>query len=416
MIELAKPLDMPVDIGTNEMPAESSTMAAAREMKPVIPVTPQSPAILQPKPSRKALGKSKRKPWADLDSGLSAAEEMADPSLAEAIRESLWAARVGRVEVDDEGLRIETPPPERPGSSRTSSNSSTSSTKAAIKLEFNEDFSLTPKPPPPLALLARDETSMDLKEIMSCISAEDLRKVARARKVPSNQLLNREAVCAALSLLAKRQTVLGFTPKRSTTQSTLPFASKSITSESLLIAQLLPYLDHRAIQLTSPLHSLIARVNLIFSRTPPVSSSSASLMLPSILVTSHRRRYPTYGSPTRSLIWESRLELLTWERAVHWEAVVGDALGDSWAEVRRNPGGNVPRPVLGRVEGARVVKRIWEGVWPIWSDMVAGDGGKEVDPSKEKSGLAGDRFKTGSLPMSGFADIQVMCSLESCTR
>ena len=399
--QLVKPLSIPHEILESEagLQPESSTMAASRaETKPIIPITPQS----EPSPrkrSAKSLSKQRRKPWADLSTGMSTAEETADPDLAEAIRESLWAAKVGRIEIDEDGARINTPPPERPGSSRTPSDSSTSSSSSdrRSRIDFDEDFSLKPKPPPIITLLARDHSTLNLDEIMSCISADDLRKVARVRKVPSHQLLNRAAVCAALRSLARKQTVLGFTPNRSKAgQGTLPFAAKQVTSESLLVTQLMPFLGDVAIQLSAPLHNLVSRVNLIFSRTPPISGSSASLMLPSILVTSHRRRYPNYGAPTRSLIWNNRDDLLTWERAVHWEAVVGDALGDSWAEYKRNatPGWG-RKEMLGRIDGARVVKRIWEGMWPIWTALVEGAAGMEVDPANEKSGVAGDRFKTG---------------------
>jgi Fanconi-associated nuclease 1 len=260
---------------------------------------------------------------------------------------------------------------------------------------MDERFSLAPGYQPPVTAFARDETTLGLDEIMSCISADELRKVAKARKVPNNMLQRREDVCSALRGVARKQTVLGFAPVRSK-QSTLPFGTAGPTSESLLIAQLLPLISMHALQLSPEIHTLIARVNLIFSRTPPLTATASSLMLPSILVTSHRRRYPDYGQPTRSVIWSSRDELLGWERAVHWEAVVGDALGDSWQEQRKAPQpGFAQKPMLSRVEGARVVKRIWEGVWPVWTELVKGKGGEAVDVKEQSGGLVGDRFKAG---------------------
>jgi Fanconi-associated nuclease 1 len=286
---------------------------------------------------------------------------------------------------------------------------------------YDEPFSLDPSLPPPITHFAFDERTLDLDAIMSCIPADELRKVAKARKIPPNLLVRRDDVCAALRGVARKQTVLGFTPVKGKEagpkQSTLPFcpkptnadnpqstgrsANRGVTSESLLIAQLLPLIGHHAIQLTSSLHNLISRVNLIFSRTPPVTATGSSLLLPSILVSSHRRRYPAYGPPTRSRIWSSRDELLRWERTVKWEAIVQDALGESWQEMRKNLAagpqgwGGAKKEMLGRVEGSKVVKRIWEGVWPVWREMVEGAGGKEVDVRKEEGGLVGDRFKTG---------------------
>lgn len=371
--------------------------------------TPVKPVLTIPM-SAKAKGKQKQrtKPWAMIATGLSAEEEKADPDLAEAIRESLWAAKADRVELDDDGVAIATPPPERrPPSSRSVSGSSSGSDRTTSPPRpsmFQEEFSLNPKPPIPVSVFAKDESSFTLDEIMSCISADELRKIARARKIPLSMLSNREAVCTALRGIAKSQSVLGFTPvkgakqpKTPARQATLPFSpATKVTSESLLVAQLLPCIGHHAVQITPAVHSLISRVNLIFSRTPPIAGSS-SLMLPSILVKSHKRRYPEYGPPTRSTIWKDREELLTWERAVGWEALVADALGDTWQEQRKNPtpGFGIRKEQIGRVEGAKVVKRIWEGVWPIWKLLVEGDGANAIEAAEDQGGLVGDRFKTG---------------------
>lgn len=454
---LSRPLPIPADILAEEPPvASTSKHHGLATPKPRLPSRfdghgPSTPL------STKAKGKLRQssKPWDHLETGLSATEEKADPQLAAAIRESLWAAQVGRMEIDDDGVVVPSPPPSRPSGSRSVSGSSTESREsepspatapqhAQPHADFTEEFSLTPKPPPPITVLARDETTLSLDEIMSCISAEDLRKVARARKVPLSALSNREAVQTALRGLAKKQTVLGFAPvkgkeKESAAngptnqagQTTLPFGKTTsaaspgrVTSEGLLISSLLPLIGQHAIQLTPELHSLIARVNLIFSRTPPLTSTSSSLMLPSILVTSNKRRYPDYGPPTRSIIWKDRDELMVWERAVHWEAVVADALGDTWAEQRKNnviPGFGVRREMPSRVEGAKVVKRVWEGVWTVWQELVQGDGGHAVDAANQQGGLVGDRFKTGhvltrivykvgSSPGSGCAELTIQAA------
>ena len=257
----------------------------------------------------------------------------------------------------------------------------------------------------PIVGFSKAYTDMSLDNLMSCIPADELRRLARARKVPAASLLNRDATVRALKKVATEQTTLTFTPlgkgkAAPPKQATLPFTpskTSTATSESLLVAALLPPLGGGAIQLTPELHSLIARVNLLFSRTPPLTATSASLMLPSILVTSHKRRYPEYGPPTRSRIWQNREDLLKWERVVYWEGLVADALGDTWAEQKRNPvpGFGLRRDTLSRTEGARVVRRVWEGIWPTWNDMVAGDGGQVVDVLKEEGGLVGDRFKLG---------------------
>ena len=379
---------------TTELEEYTSPITRSSNEKKVAPSSKS-----RPRPDKRG---GRGSPWSGLPTGLSTAAEKADPQLAEAIRESLWASQVSRVEVDDQGVIVDTPLQQRSCSSRSRSESSSSSSSVinSARLKYDEESSLSPRLSTPITAFARDETALSLGEIMSTIPADDLRKIARSRKIPLSMLATREAVVNALKSVAKSQAVLGFAPVNGKRQAILPFArgrNSTTTSESLLVAQLLPHLGHAAIQLTPELHALVARVNLIFSRTPPLTSTSSSLMLPSILVTSHKRRYPDYGSPTRSKIWGSRQQLLEWERAVAWEALVADALGDTWAEQRKNPlpGFGIRKEMLGRVEGAKVVKRIWEGVWPIWLAMVEGDGGREVDVKRQEGGLVGDRFKTG---------------------
>ncbi|ORX37453.1 hypothetical protein BD324DRAFT_626275 [Kockovaella imperatae] len=422
---LTKLLDVPQAIRDAE-PKQLTSDTPSNDLR-----TPLKPSIspLQSRPyptpgSSNSKRKHMRKPWADLSTGLSEAEEKEDPELAEAIRESLWASRVGRVELDEEGTVVHTPPPAcvHGSASRSVSDTSTSSTSSSTSSAESsvpparkntsqmEAFTLAPKAADPITRLARDDSDMSLDEIMTCVSADELRKIARARKIPLASLATRSAVETALKSLATKQTVLGFTPTKSSTktskgktvQTSLSFTSTTtrvITSESLIIASLIPLLGGSAIQLTPQLHSLISRVNLIYSRTPPLTASASSLMLPSILVASHKRRYPDYGPPTRSKIWKTRDDLMIWERATHWESVVADALGETWLEQRKNPmpGFGIKKEPPNRLEGAAMVKKVWEGVWPIWQEMVEGSKGDEVDVKEEEGGLVGDRFRTGHV-------------------
>ena len=399
MRALSGDLEVPPEITEPEVDAPPvARVSVSPPARPrAIPWPPTTPSIARPR--------KRKSPWSDLPTGLTPAEERADPQLVEAIRESLWASQVGRVELDDNGSVTHPPSPDHrlsPSRSRSCSDTASSSSRAVsntARLRYDEAFSLAPRFSSPITALARDESPLSLEEIMSSIPADDLRKVARARKVPLSMLATREAVVAALRGVARKQSVLGFAPLKQrprTQQGSVPFASKA-TSESLLLVQLLPYLGDAAVQLTASLHALVARVNLIFSRTPPLTSTSSSLLLPSILVTSHKRRYPDYGPPTRSRIWDTRAQLMEWERAVGWEALVADALGDTWAEQRKNPlpGFGVRKEILGRTEGAKVARMVWEGVWPVWKALVGGEGGREVDAGREIGGLVGDRFKTG---------------------
>ena len=390
---LNQPLTVPEEIRASELSVQTAPV-------------PLQPTKSYPTPQSNPRPRGKRRPWSDLPTGLSVDEENADPELAEALRESLWASKVGRVEIDDDGeIVISTSPSTT--TSRSQRSTPISPASESFPAVYAEEFSLTPKADVPINGFSKAYTEMSLDNLMSCIPADELRKIARARKVPASSLLNRELTVRALKKVATEQTTLAFTPlgkgkASSAKQASLPFTpSKSstamATSESLLVAALLPLLGGGAIQLTPDLHALIARVNLLFSRTPLLTATSASLMLPSILVTSHKRRYPEYGPPTRSRIWQDRDDLLKWERVVYWEGLVADALGDTWAEQKRNPvpGFGLRRDTLSRTEGAKVVRRVWEGIWPAWKQLVAGEGGQAVDVRKEEGGLVGDRFKIG---------------------
>ena len=370
------------------------------------PKSPLQPTKAYPTPQSNPRPRGKRKPWSELSTGLTEEEEQADPDLAEAIRESLWASKVGLIEVDNEGSVVKSAPPSETPSRRSTPTTPTTPTDESKLVMYSEKFSLAPKEPDPIYQFARNQSELALDDLMSCIPADELRKLARIRKIPPQHLVNRDAVTRALKKVASEQRTLGFTPVgkgkgkagEKTQQDTITFTpTKTVTSESLLISSLLPLLGGGAIQLTSELHALVARVNLLFSRTPPLTATSSSLMLPSILVTSHKRRYPDYGPPTRSRIWKNRNDLLTWERVVYWEGLVADALGDTWAEQKKNPtpGFGIKREMLSRSEGAKVVKRVWEGIWPAWKELVEGSKGGEIDVRNEEGGLVGDRFQIG---------------------
>ncbi|BEJ12459.1 hypothetical protein CspHIS471_0209190 [Cutaneotrichosporon sp. HIS471] len=339
--------------------------------------------------------------WSDLPTGLTAEEERADPDLAETIRQSLWTEQYGVL-------------PSTNGNGSISCASTSTSTSASMSLPTAQAPSTatgiegmfeTPDAQRPILSLAHDEAELCLDDVMSCVSADDLRRVARARKVPPQLLVTRESVMKALGNIARNQTTLSFTPVDRKGKGKAGSPARSLTpvmstSERLVLAQLMPYLGGQVIQVDRSLFTLISRVNLIFSRTPPTSAYTPALILPPILVSSHRRQYPDYGTPTRSVIWRTRRELLEWEHAVHYEALVSEVLGDNWAEQRR--GGGPPQSLwrgqsLSRVEGAKLVRRVWENVWPMWMKMVAGKGGEPLNEKQEQGGLAGDRFKTAHV-------------------
>lgn len=342
-------------------------------------------------------------PWSSLPTGLSEDEEKKDPELAEAIRVSLWTEQHGPLPELGEASssRIPNGAQAQNGSSASSQGTASDSLKAslsslgAIGLElanFDLQFSLEDTTAPEIRSLARDENELSLEQLLKCAPADDLRRIARARKVPPSALGTRESTTKALLDSARRQTTLGFAPvkgKGKAKDDGRPISCMS-TSERKVIEELLPCLGGHTIQIDRAVYTLVSRVNLIFSRTPPQSALAPALMLPPILVASSKRHYPDYGEPKRTPVWASRAEMLMWERAVTWEALVSDALGDYWSQSRRGgpPGLNFGRlENLSRADGARIVRKVWEGVWPIWQEMIAAD-------SKGDEPTSRDRFRT----------------------
>ncbi|RXK39730.1 hypothetical protein M231_02923 [Tremella mesenterica] len=335
--------------------------------------------------SPKARTRQAVRPWDDISTGMTAAEEEADPDLAEAIRKSMWTLKDPPLEViTSSPIHIAMDPHLQACGGAVAPHTSSMTLSSS-----------------PITALVHDESDMSFSDIMTSVSAEDLRRFARQRKVPLKATANKEAVMNALTNLAYKQTVLIFSGGKGKSSMPKPPAvrSTSCTAESRLKAQLLPYVGFRVIRLTPEVHNLIRRLNLIFSRIPPTASGS-SLMLPSILVTSHKRRYPDYGPPTRSVIWRDREELLKWEGAAHLEAAIGEALGDDWNEQRsdaRRAWKLGQR--LSRTDGAQKAKQIWQTAWPVWQSLVEGARGEAMGSLQVRNSgaLAGDRFAAGHV-------------------
>jgi Fanconi-associated nuclease 1 len=347
------------------------------------------------------------RPWANISTGLSKAEEDADPEFAEALRQSAWVEETGLSA--DEYLRacdasINRSRTAGPSCIAGPSKVVADDTKPAIPSEsetkpatssVDTAFTLAPLPSPRIIRLAHDESELPLDALMRCVGVDELRRVARARKIPPSMLSTRESTMAALHDAARRQTTLdfglgsGITDRKGKGKARdTPLLSRR-TSKHLVAAELLTLVGDHVLRLDEGLSALIARVNLVFSRTPAVPSQPA-LLLPPILVASHKRHYPVYGTPIRSRIWSSRAAMLEWERAAGWDALVSDALGDTWAQQRTGSGAAQTfrqGQQMSRSEGARVVRAVWAHVWPVWKAMVAAD-------APPPDGVVGDRFRT----------------------
>lgn len=384
-LSLCSALDVPAPVLEEDpFPSESTecTMSSG------------SPQNGMPTPSKR--GVNGARPWSSFPTGLSEEDERADPELAEALRMSLWTDQYGSLTEQGAASSSHTnevggTPPNTTSASYEASLSSLGNIGLTLS-DFDLQFSLEDTVAPRIGSLAHSEQELSLEQLLSCAPADELRRVARARKIPPSSLITRDTTIKALLESARKQTTLAFAPLKGKGKAKADEIASSCTSSSerKVIEETLPYLGGHAINIDRAVYTLISRVNLIFSRTPPQTALAPALLLPPILVASSKRHYPDYGEPKRKPVWASRAEMLQWERAVTWEALVSDALGDYWSQSRRSgpPALNFGRMEnLSRTDGARIVRKVWEGVWPIWKQMIAA-GASDGLPHGE------DRFRT----------------------
>jgi hypothetical protein len=223
---------------------------------------------------------------------------------------------------------------------------------------------------------ANKQTRLSFTSVADTASPARFRNMSRTKSMPSP--------------LNSRQSTLAFAPKHAnsfsgsgaghethgapdrkktanTTSSKSPVSPQ--TGRTILYDKIVAALGGRAIQVSIAFRRLIWRVNLVFYRSTitPSSGVAKSLMLPEILTSAQKRNYPEIKS-RRSTIWPSRDALLEYERALELEAIVDESLGEqnhssgAWV----GPSGYGFGTKGGRLEGAKRVKKVWEGVWGRW--------------------------------------------------
>ncbi len=169
------------------------------------------------------------------------------------------------------------------------------------------------------------------------------------------------------------------------------------TGRSILQKKVIDALGGKAIQISLPFRLLISRINLIYYRSTitPQAGVAKSLMLPDILTTSHKRAYPSEIKPRRSVIWQTRDALLEYERALEMEAIVDESLGEqnhsggAWV----GPSGFGFGTTGGRLEGAKRVRKVWDGVYEKWKLAAQQAGDVKMTGSRHIL----DRFTLGHI-------------------
>lgn len=234
----------------------------------------------------------------------------------------------------------------------------------------NQLFSQRPDIITALLSSASKQTRLSFASVPDASSPARFRNMSRTNSMPTPA--------------KSRQTTLAFTPKHAQSFSgaakhqeplqtpTIPTTRSPVspqTGRTILYDKIVGALGGRAIQVSIAFRRLIWRVNLVFYRSTitPSSGVAKSLMLPEILTSAQKRNYPDIN-PRRSTIWPSRDALLEYERALELEAIVDESLGEqnhstgAWV----GPSGFGFGTKGGRLEGARRVRKVWEGVWDRW--------------------------------------------------
>ncbi|KDQ61078.1 hypothetical protein JAAARDRAFT_571662 [Jaapia argillacea MUCL 33604] len=292
---------------------------------------------------------------------------------------------------------------------------------------------------PDLSMFAEDEDAASLEELLDCLSLEELKvmgKQLKLKKVP----LRRAQLIATMLESSSTQSTLPFALTTSSSpshppshthrprlqQSTLSFSAKGgngrgqlklKTQKDRLREMVLNTLD-KCIRIRAPILDLFHRINIIYFRS---TQHTTSLLLPSLLSFAKKRSYCERTYTRTPDIWNSRMEVLDYQRALKLEAevdllfgtaVVGDGVGGrgrgsgsgtpglSAVASRMSVGSQIPStqampiPTQGmmmtqvgvggeeqeekqRVKNARAVKLLFEKVYDWWKRLVQTKG--EVD-------------------------------------
>ncbi|KAI0295465.1 VRR-NUC domain-containing protein [Russula brevipes] len=195
---------------------------------------------------------------------------------------------------------------------------------SSIKIEDIPD-----QPCGDLSFFAQDHTHAELRELLECLSFEELRHLAKDMKIRKTNL-NRAAIEGMLIRQACSQTTLPFrsvhprarAAKRPAAQTPLPLVRKSQCDR---LRQMVMKFLGTCVRVNDSVFALLRRLNLVYFRC---TQYTPTILTPSILSRAHRRTFQPYDCTRSPDIWPTRFALLAYERALELEAQV-DSLNDS---------------------------------------------------------------------------------------
>ena len=204
--------------------------------------------------------------------------------------------------------------------------------------------------------LAESQTALDdIDQALGLLSLDELKEFAKESKCAGT---TKSQISASLSNMAKTQTGLS---KCANGQLTLTFTPKG------LVQPRAPHYIRKILQRTGPLIRLVPgpvalfhRLHTVFFRSTNYDENSLATL---ILAKISRRNFPEYIVQRTSNIFNSREELLEYERAIVYKKDVDDILEGT---------SGVPTQ-----EGLQRVKQVFEEIYPRWKAIIREERGKE---------------------------------------
>ncbi|KAI0784419.1 VRR-NUC domain-containing protein [Abortiporus biennis] len=186
------------------------------------------------------------------------------------------------------------------------------------------------------SVFADDASRAQLRELMECLTLEELRRMAKDMKLKAT--FNRVTLINTILSSSSSQTTLNF-PKishlstrgmkgNSTLCQTQLSSSRCSTQQERLREMVMKILK-QCIRISEDVMKLFLRLNLIYFRS---TAHSSQLLTSAILSQSNKRTYPSYEHTRTSNIWPTRTSLLAYEEALEIESRV-DSLFDGVGSV-----------------------------------------------------------------------------------
>ncbi|KAG1899850.1 uncharacterized protein F5891DRAFT_1189320 [Suillus fuscotomentosus] len=297
----------------------------------------------------------------------------------------------------------------------------------------------------PGVILAEDESQMDLPTLLECLRVDELRCIAKQMRVKASS--KSEMIHALLRGSCTQSTLISSFARTATTskvRSTSKIPTTFTSSPAIFRQTTLPFARETAQK----------RLRDIILGTLGKTQSSQALLLPSLLSRFKKRSYANIASTRTKDIWPTRDALLAYEQALEQEEVVDAMFAGNFAAMgaerefktpaadelrfktpvtpsaapgapqtpistktvqtpvsitfatpasssksrpqsRSGVSGSTEKSDSVRVRGARLVKEIFEEVYPHWQALVKmkNEGGLE---GKER-GYGLERFESGHV-------------------